>query len=116
MAEIAGADTTLEVPTEIHGFAVEIAVGPYPVGHRRSHRRAVIATLRPLTPELAAKLARAGQAAIIGAAPVDDDTARKLQLDEHDPGRLTSEEEEQLAIAALRPAAKLAKQVADAPT
>lgn len=116
MAERIGGQVT-EIPTTVHGFAVEIAVGPYPANHRSSHRRAIYAYLRPMTDQLERKLKRYGlkRGMIVGQAAVDAKMGKALQLPEGDPGRPTSEEEEQLVMAALRPAAKLAKMVANAP-
>lgn len=117
MPEVVAGGPEFEIPTMVHGFAVDIAVGPYPQGHRRSHRRAIYATLRPTTPGLEAKLRRWGlkRGAIVGRAELDAKTARALQLDIHDPGRPTVDEQEKLVMAALRPAARLAKMVANAP-
>jgi hypothetical protein len=98
-----------ELPELVHGFAVEIFAGPYPLHAAGTHRRAVYARLTPTTDELRKKLRWRGDKAILGEAPVDQETAQAIfgkQLPEN--------ELEALSLAALRPAAALAKQVAEA--
>lgn len=117
MPELVAGLAEIALPAEVHGFAVEIEVGPYPAGHHSSHRRAVYAKLTPTTDATARKLKRAGydRGIILGQAAVDNDTGRALQLPIGDPGRPTVEEQESLARAALAPAARLARLVANAP-
>lgn len=97
------------LPAEIHGFSIEFKLGPYPPDAPESHRRALYTFLRPTTPELAKRLAWSGDDAIVSQAQLEPDTATALAA-----GTLEETEREALCVAALRPAAELARKVAAA--
>lgn len=106
MPDIVLNQENLELPVELAGFSVEIFAGPYPIDAPHSHRRAVYARLRPLEEHLARRLRWIGRSHILGEAQLDARTARLLAANQ-----LPEVELEQLALAALRPALKLARKV-----
>jgi hypothetical protein len=57
---------------EVHGFKVEMGVGPNPKGNGK----ALNVWLTPATPENAEKMRRAGQKAIQGCLPISLETDR----------------------------------------
>lgn len=89
---------------EIHGFKVELGVGPNPKGNGK----AVNVWLTPATPSNQEKMRRAGQKAIQGLMPVSLDVARLI---EEDP--LDERVEKIVALALMKPA-RLAKVVNEA--
>lgn len=97
----------VEIPTEVHGFEVQIGVGPYPADAPESHRRAVYAILRPCTDHTRAKMRQAGHRFILGQVPLRKDAARIIMGDGN------SREAERAMKDALRVAARLAKRVHD---
>lgn len=101
-----------ELPEELHGFAVEIFMGPYPLHSTRSHRHAIHARLRPMRPDVVEKMRSQGRRPVIlGSAPIDRATAHQLL---ENPQAILESEREALAKAALEPAATIAKVVAEA--
>jgi hypothetical protein len=89
---------------EVHGFKVEMGVGPNPKGNGK----ALNVWLTPATPENAEKMRRAGQKAIQGCLPISLDAARLIELDPLD------ERVEKIAARALQGPALIAKVVAEA--
>jgi hypothetical protein len=89
---------------EVHGFKVEMGVGPNPKGNGK----ALNVWLTPATVANAEKMRRAGQHAIQGCLPISPDTARLIELDPLD------ERVEKIAALALQGPARIAKVVADA--
>lgn len=105
-----GAKVTDAIPAEVHGFKVEITHGPLKsqqTGLTLPGRHAVYATLTPTTPKLARKLREHGSSeAILGQVEIVPQLVDEMQRNER--------AREFAASMALVPAAKLAKQVADA--
>jgi hypothetical protein len=89
---------------EVHGFKVEMGVGPNPKGNGK----ALNVWLTPATAEIAEKMRKAGQHAIQGCLPVSLDVARLIETDPLD------ERVETIAVLALAQPARLAKVVAEA--
>jgi hypothetical protein len=89
---------------EIHGFKVEMGVGPNPKGYGK----ALNVWLTPATTKNVDKMRRARQRAIQGSLPVSDDTARLIELDPLD------HRVEKIAALALQGPARLAKVVNEA--
>lgn len=107
-------ETTDVVPTLLHGFTVETFVGPYPIDARGSHRRAVYARLRPTTTDLRKRLEWIGRTHILGHAELTADGLLELELDNPTPSADAEEARQSCVLAALAPAAAMAKSVADA--
>lgn len=89
---------------EVHGFKVEMGVGPNPKGNGK----ALNVWLTPATAENAEKMRRVGQKAIQGMLPIDLRTARLIESDPLD------DRVEKIAAIALRGPARLAKVVNEA--
>jgi hypothetical protein len=89
---------------EIHGFKVEMGVGPNPKGNGQ----ALNVWLTPATAENQRKMKRAGGHAIQGLLPIDLQTARLIEDDPLD------ERVERVAAIALRGPAAIAKRVNEA--
>lgn len=93
------------VPTEIHGFRVEMGVGVHPTKPRTE---AMNVWLTPATPENARKMRAAGKSAIQGCAELSPDLALLIKTDPLGP------EAEAAAVAALAECAKYARIVNEA--
>lgn len=89
---------------EIHGFKVEMGVGPNPKGNGK----ALNVWLTPATLSNIQKMQRAGSHAIQGLLPIDLRTARLIEEDPLD------ERVERVAAIALRGPATIAKRVNEA--
>lgn len=89
---------------EVHGFKVEMGVGPNPKGNGK----ALNVWLTPVTAENVRKMQRAGARAIQGLLPIDLRTARLIEEDPLD------ERVEKIAAVALREPARIAKRVNEA--
>lgn len=98
------------IPAELHGFTIEITVGPLKsqsTGERIPGRHAVYATLTPSTEANRKKLQRIGRAAIISMAEINTQVATALRASDQ---RVS----EAVALDVLAAAAPLAKAVVDA--
>lgn len=94
--------------TELHGFRVELGIGPYPPDAPLSHRKAIYAWLTPATVENARKMRRQGKTAIQAFAELSQELAKAI---EEDPLCI---EADAAAAAVLKKAAPLAKLVNEA--
>lgn len=93
------------IPAELHGFSVELRLGPYPADQPLSHRRAMYAVLRPNTDESRRKLHHIGRQEIHGCVPLMPGAAE--YIDRHPQSRIA----ERAATDAVRAAAALARRV-----
>lgn len=91
------------LPTEVHGFSVTFAIGPYPADAPHSHRRALYATLKPQSEKARLALRYVGRDAIEGHVPLTPEGVLDIEADE--------KVREHACRMALAPALELARQV-----
>lgn len=94
------------IPTELHGFRVEIGIGPYPPHLEHSGQKAVYAKLHPQSPEIRERMAHRGRTMLVGALPVSPEMVTLINSG-------VEEATEYCALQALREASRLAKEIVD---
>lgn len=93
------------IPTQVHGFAVTVTVGPYPPDQPGSHRSAVYAELVPVADDKRKAMRRAGKHSIRAISPLTVTAAQAIRAEPN--GRLA----EVVATQTLRQAEQLARLV-----
>lgn len=106
MAEIGGVTVTPVIPAEVHGFSVQVGLGPYPPDAANSHRKAMYAVLRPNTPKTRKRLRDMNREKLLGIVPLIQGAADAIA---RDPNGKLAEEVATVAIKVTLPLAKKAE-------
>lgn len=94
------------IPTELHGFRVELGVGPYPPDQPRSDNRAMYAKLHPVDDKVVERMRHMGRTMVVAALPIDPQLANRILAGDQ-------QATEYCGTVALMEASRLAKETVD---